>query len=285
MYNLTIIQKNGGNYIDSREVAEAIGKQHGHLMRDIRGYVKIMENAVEKIIQSNFGVNDFFLESSYVDSIGRTLPCYLLSKIGCEVVANKLIGEKGVLFTVAYVREFNRMEADERARLENECAELEAERVGLEAQLLEVSAMPAPRLGEYNACSRIVVRALRDMGAASGQIVNFLKGVYEPLGIAVAGDFDDAPQMYTAKQIAKKLGIYSMSGNPHYLAVSCILNENIFIDDSHKIVTTHDYGNHIGIFVRYDDYAIMSVMRWLMANKFPDAIFGFERTYRVLYRA
>ena len=278
MYNLTIIQKNGGTYIDSREVAEALGKQHGHLMRDIRGYIKIMESAAEKITQSNFGVSDFFLESNYVDSTGRILPCYLLSKMGCEVVANKLIGEKGVLFTVAYVTTFNMMEANERARLKNECVELEA-------KLSELSAMPVPRLGEFNACSRIVVRALRDMGAVSGQIVKFLKGVYEPLGIAVVEDFDDVPQMYTAKQIAKKLGIYSMSGNPHYLAVSCILNKKILINDSHKSVTTHNYGNHIGICIRYDDYAVMSVMRWLTENRFPNKIYGFQRTYHVQYRA
>jgi phage regulator Rha-like protein len=37
-----------------------------------------------KSIAPKFGVNDFFLESSYLDSIGRTLPCYLLSKMGCD---------------------------------------------------------------------------------------------------------------------------------------------------------------------------------------------------------
>ena len=61
MNELTIIKRSGGNYVDSREVAEVIGKQHGHLMRDIRGYIETME----KTTQSNFGVSDFFLESSY----------------------------------------------------------------------------------------------------------------------------------------------------------------------------------------------------------------------------
>ncbi|MCL1805797.1 MAG: Rha family transcriptional regulator [Clostridiales bacterium] len=57
------------------------------------------------------GVSGFTLESTYRDSTGRTLPCYLLSKMGCELVANKLTGEKGVLFTVAYVARFNELEA------------------------------------------------------------------------------------------------------------------------------------------------------------------------------
>jgi phage regulator Rha-like protein len=34
MDNLTIIECNGGHYIDSREVAEIIDKRHDHLLRD-----------------------------------------------------------------------------------------------------------------------------------------------------------------------------------------------------------------------------------------------------------
>ena len=45
MYDLTIIQKDGGKYIDSRQVAEVIGKRHDHLLRDIDGYLRILEKA------------------------------------------------------------------------------------------------------------------------------------------------------------------------------------------------------------------------------------------------
>lgn len=34
----------------------------------------------------------------------------MLTKKGCEMVANKMTGEKGVLFTAAYVTAFNKME-------------------------------------------------------------------------------------------------------------------------------------------------------------------------------
>ena len=264
MQGLTIIQQDGGAYIDSREVAVLIDKQHKHLLRDIRSYCTVLE----RITEPKVGPSDFFLESSYLDSTGRTQPCYLLSKMGCEMVANKLIGVRGVLFTAAYVAKFNEMEAAERAELE------------------ALAAMPAPRLGEFNACARIIVRALRNMGATAEQILHFLKGVYEPLGITVAEDdeFNAVPQMYTAKQIAKLLGIYSHNGNPHYQAVACILNENIFIGDSHKYVETQDYGNLTSICVRYDDYAVQAVMEWLQECGYPDEVYGFDRTYRVLYK-
>lgn len=100
---MKIVSINGKLLVDSREVAEMVGKQHSHLLRDIKGYADILT-------ESNFGLSEFFIESSYQDSTGRTLPCYLLTKKGCDMVANKMTGEKGVLFTATYVTKFEEME-------------------------------------------------------------------------------------------------------------------------------------------------------------------------------
>lgn len=105
MQELQVITHNGVETVDSREVAQMVGKQHAHLMRDIHNYVEILENSTE----SNFGLSDFFIPDTYTDSTGRTLPCYLLTKKGCDMVANKMTGEKGVLFTAAYVTAFEKM--------------------------------------------------------------------------------------------------------------------------------------------------------------------------------
>lgn len=105
MKELLVFNSNGKNVADSRDVAEMIGKSHAHLMRDISGYAQILCNSTE----SNFGLSDFFIPHTYKDSTGRTLPCYLLTKKGCDMVANKMTGEKGVLFTAAYVTAFERM--------------------------------------------------------------------------------------------------------------------------------------------------------------------------------
>lgn len=59
--------------------------------------------------ESNFGLVDFFIPSTYKDGKGETRPCYLLTKKGCDMVANKMTGEKGVLFTAAYVTAFEKM--------------------------------------------------------------------------------------------------------------------------------------------------------------------------------
>lgn len=108
MKNLTVVNQNGKLLVDSRDVAEMVHKDHKHLMRDVRGYCEILA-------QSNFGLSDFFLESTYQDSTGRTLPCYLLTRKGCDMVANKMTGEKGVLFTATYVSKFEEMESQIRA--------------------------------------------------------------------------------------------------------------------------------------------------------------------------
>jgi Rha family phage regulatory protein len=103
---LTVIEKQGKFLIDSREVAEMTGKEHSNLMRDIRGYVEILENKADSILNPP----NFFIESTYFDSQGKERACYLLTKKGCDMVANKMTGEKGILFTATYVSKFEEME-------------------------------------------------------------------------------------------------------------------------------------------------------------------------------
>lgn len=105
MTELQVFNFNQVDVVDSREVAKLVEKQHKHLLRDIDGYIKIMEEATEPKV----GPSDFFIKSNYKDSTGRTLPCYLLTKKGCDMVANKMTGKKGVLFTAAYVTAFEKM--------------------------------------------------------------------------------------------------------------------------------------------------------------------------------
>lgn len=105
MNELQVFNFNQVDVVDSREVAELVGKRHDNLIADIRGYIKAMEKSIDLKIQ----VNDFFIQSTYKDGRGRELPCYLLTKKGCDMVANKMTGEKGVLFTAAYVTAFEKM--------------------------------------------------------------------------------------------------------------------------------------------------------------------------------
>jgi len=99
MFNLTTAELT----INSIEVAEMVRKEHNMLLRDIRKYC-------EYLGQSNFAQSDFFIESSYVNSQNKQMPCYLVTRKGCHMVGNKLTGQKGTLFTAAYINRFHEME-------------------------------------------------------------------------------------------------------------------------------------------------------------------------------
>ena len=104
MNELQLINENGKIYVDSRQVAKMIGKRHDNLIRDIDGYVNILGQT------SKLRTDNFFVKSSYQAGTGKTYPCYNLTRKGCDMVANKLTGEKGVLFTAEYVTRFEEME-------------------------------------------------------------------------------------------------------------------------------------------------------------------------------
>ena len=93
--------------INSREVAEMIGKEHDQLLRTIRGYIKVLDHSA-KLQTANF-----FIESSYKNGNNQSYPCYEVTKKGCEMIANKMTGEKGILFTAEYVEKFNQMEEEQ----------------------------------------------------------------------------------------------------------------------------------------------------------------------------
>jgi Rha family phage regulatory protein len=262
MKEINIIQLNGVKYLDSRDVAELIGRRHDHLLRDIRNYVEVItKRGIPEI-----GASDFFIESSYQSAQNKEMPCFLISKLGAEMISNKVTGEKGILFTAVYVAKFNEMEmsSDKAAAVEN-------------------AVIHTPRLGEYNAASRLIVFAMRNDGATASQIMDFLRGVYEPLGFMVITDAGRAiPNMYTAYQIAEKFGVYSLNGKPHFLAVSSILS-SLNLADGHKSVVPADYGNHIGVSIRYDEHAVSEVGKWLNDAGWPETIKGEHCVYRVTY--
>jgi len=103
MNELKIVSHNGKLVTDSREVAEMVERPHNDLMKSIRGYI-------EHLGQGDFSHSDFFISDSYSNSQNKKQPRFLITKKGCDMVANKMTGQKGVLFTAAYVTKFEEME-------------------------------------------------------------------------------------------------------------------------------------------------------------------------------
>ena len=90
--NLVTINNNATETISSIEVAMMIGKEHNQLLKDMRRYI----NQLGKV---NFDFSDFFQESTYISEQNKELPCFNVTRKGCEFIANKLTGQKGTEFT------------------------------------------------------------------------------------------------------------------------------------------------------------------------------------------
>lgn len=108
-----IIKKvNDQEVMDSRDVAKMIGKRHRNLIRDIRRYVNVLGKS------SNLSPSEFFIESSYTQKgNGKVNPCFLLTKMGCEFVANKNTGDKGIEFSGRFIKLFNEYEAEHNGKM------------------------------------------------------------------------------------------------------------------------------------------------------------------------
>ena len=112
---LTIINKECKEIpvIDSREVAEMLGKEHKEIMWYIDGNEKRNIVGIRPTLEQSADMHlaNYFIESTYNDR-GRIKKCYLCTKMGCEMLGNKQPGEKGILFTAKYVEKFNQMEEE-----------------------------------------------------------------------------------------------------------------------------------------------------------------------------
>ena len=133
--------------LDSREVAEMVEKDHSKLLRDLRRYE-------EQFTEAQIGFSDFFRKSEYKDSTGRVLPCYLITKKGCEFIAHKLTGQKGTEFTARYINRFHDMQTaleqrEERKEIEDIQKEIKEQRKMLDKLMSGMN--PPTRIGTYRA--------------------------------------------------------------------------------------------------------------------------------------
>ena len=89
---------------DSRSVAEHFGKQHQHVIRDIKNLVnKAEEKDVSKI-------GRMFYETTVPDSYGRQQKAYLMNRDGFSLLVMGFTGAKALEWKLKYIDAFNEME-------------------------------------------------------------------------------------------------------------------------------------------------------------------------------
>lgn len=85
----------------SLDVAETFGKEHYHVMEDIR---KIMEDL------STPEITGLFNKSIYTASNGKKNPMFYMTRDGFTLLVMGYTGEKAMKFKLAYIKQFNAME-------------------------------------------------------------------------------------------------------------------------------------------------------------------------------
>jgi len=112
--------------IDSREVARMMGKTHSEILWYIEGKVR-GDKQITGILPTLQGEQliptDYFIESSYTVN-NRKKRCYLCTRMGCDLLATRQIGEKGILFCAKYVERFNTMEKELKSKSVHQYPEL-----------------------------------------------------------------------------------------------------------------------------------------------------------------
>lgn len=87
--------------VTSLDVAETFGKEHKHVLEDIRRTCECLSAAE---------ISALFYESEYTASNGKKNPMYLMNRDGFTLLVMGYTGEKAMKFKLAYIKQFNNME-------------------------------------------------------------------------------------------------------------------------------------------------------------------------------
>lgn len=155
--------------ITTLEVAEMMEVSHSDLLKKIEGR-KDRKGYIQILNEGQMSVVDFFYKSSYLDAKGEERPCYEVTRLGCDFLANKSTGEKGVLFTARYVKRFQEMEN----------------------QIRQIPLTEHP--GEVANYLKEMGRRMEKERIAPYKIVEAFKMVSEQYGIQLPNDFVKAPE-------------------------------------------------------------------------------------------
>lgn len=101
--------------ITTLEIAEMMEIPHYEILKKLDGTTNSAGSVkqigiIPVLADGNFPVTDYFVKSTYITGQNKEMPCYEVTKLGCDLLANKFTGEKGILFTARYVKRFDEME-------------------------------------------------------------------------------------------------------------------------------------------------------------------------------
>lgn len=252
--------------ITTLEIADMMGVEHWKILRKLEGRTengKHERGYIDILNDNNLVVVDYFDKTSYIDGKGEVRPCYNVTKLGCDFLANKFSGEKGVLFTAKYVRRFRDMEN----------------------RIIEEKVEEKPRLQDVNNTVLILQNAYGDLGIDKRYMATMIGSVYKETGFNILLPYIkmEEEKIYDLTTIATELGVLSSAGNPHAQAVGAIIGMLDIAEDD-KINTPYTHNGHSGVTVQYKKIVLEQVKEWLEDNGYPTTIKSNNKSYNVVYK-
>ena len=101
LVEIKTVNKEEVTVVTSLDVAETFGKEHYHVIEDIR-------EISSKISTPEF--SGLFYETEYKASNGKKNPMYYMNRDGFTLLVMGYTGEKAMQFKLAYIKQFNAME-------------------------------------------------------------------------------------------------------------------------------------------------------------------------------
>lgn len=160
--------------ITTLEIAEMMEVPHADILKKLEGR-KDRKGYIQVLSEGQMSVADYFVKSTYIDAQGKERPCYEVTKLGCDFLANKFTGEKGILFTAKYVKRFHEMEQ------------------GLTDNISEVP------LGELASYLKIMDKVANRQNLAPHKIAENFKKISARFGIELTEDFVKVPEYHQIK--------------------------------------------------------------------------------------
>ena len=139
-------------------------KKHYDLLKDIRRYMS-------QLVEGKIPSVEFFTESTYITEQNRTMPCFFVTKKGCEFIAHKMTGQKGTEFTARYINRFHEMENEQK----------------------DTNPVEIP-VGEVASYLKAMDRVATRQNLAPHKIAENFKKVSEQFGIQLSEDFVKVPE-------------------------------------------------------------------------------------------
>ncbi|MCC0634188.1 ORF6N domain-containing protein [Clostridioides sp. ZZV15-6388] len=109
------------------------------------------------------------------------------------------------------------------------------------------------------------------------------KTFFKKAGVDIPLEIEEKEHFYDTKQIAKKLGLYTMSNKPAFMVVKQIIRKLDIKEDEMKTVLETN-GSWTGTVTKYSNKVTEKVKEWLKENNNPISVKGDKKNYYILYK-